>query len=283
MKNTYKEIVRCVPNSDCAFKYIVSSKGITLPVWDTAKNLLLFVLEGKIKITAGDRTTGSLSQGNFMLIPQTEHWKGIGIQDTRMVALLFNRVDNVWTSTKIKKLLDAVEGQKEEGLLTLPFCRPLKIFLDLMVLYAEEKEIDRSFYASKDSELLSLLYAFYSADDVGRMFCPLLHTNLDFKNFVEANYLKVETASELAQLAGCSMVTLNRKFKEYFNDTAYQWIMKNKKVLIKKRLQTPAGTLGEIAKEFGFYSGSELNRFCQRQFGMTALQIRKEATNKSKR
>lgn len=282
MKDTYKEIVRSVPNSDCAFKYILLSRGISLPAWGMERNLLLFVLEGKMKVTTGEGVVKWLSNGNFMMIPKTESWKGVGMQDTRLVILLFNMVDNVWTSTKIKKLLDAADGKVQKGYMLLPICRPLEMFLDLMVLYAEEKDIDRSFYASKDSELLSLLYAFYSAEELGKMFYPLLHTNLDFKSFVEANYLKVESASELAELAGCSLVTLNRKFKEYYNDTAYQWIMKNKMVLIKKRLQTPTGSLAEIAKEFGFYSGSELNRFCQRQFGTSALKIRKQAVAKEK-
>lgn len=283
MKDTYKEIVRSVPNSDCAFKYVVLRKGGALPDWGMERNLLLFVMEGKMKVTGGDGVVRCVAEGSFVLIPKTENWKGVGMQDSRMVIFLFNMVDNVWTSTKIKRLMEAAEGKVHKSYMTLPVRTPLKMFLELMGLYAEEKDIDRSFYAAKDSELLSLLYAFYSAEELGRMFYPLLHANLDFKSFVEANYMKVESASELAELAGCSLVTLNRKFKVYFNDTAYQWIMKNKMVLIKKRLETPKGSLAEIAKEFGFYSGSELNRFCQRQFGTTALKIRKQALGKEKR
>ncbi|WP_106829643.1 helix-turn-helix domain-containing protein [Parabacteroides pacaensis] len=281
MKDSYKEIVRSVPNSDCAFKYIELGRGVSLPSWDKEKNLLLFVLEGKLKLSIGEGSFRFLQKGSFILLSKGEAFKGTGMQpDSRLVIFLFNRVDTVWTSTKIKKLLDASDkkaGKPHEPLLIV---RPLEMFLKLIVLYTEEKDIDKSFYANKESELLSLLYAFYSAEELGRMFYPLLHTNLDFKSFVEANYLKVESASELADLAGCSLVTLNRKFKEYFQDTAYQWIIKNKMVLILKRLQTPSGSLSEIAKEFGFYSGSELNRFCQRQFGTSALKLRKQAIGK---
>lgn len=282
MKDGYKEIIRSVPNSDCAFRYIELSRGMSLPAWGTEQNVLLFVLEGKLKVACADEVAKGVTEGNFLLIPKGERWKGTGMQYTRMVIFLFNMVDNIWTSTKIKKLGDASTERGRKMCQPLPLKQPLEMFLKLIVLYAEEKDIDKSFYASKDSELLSLLYAFYPAEELGGMFRPLLHSNLDFKSFVESNYLKVESASELAELAGCSLVTLNRKFKEYFNDTAYQWIMKNKMVLIKKRLQNTNGSLSEIAKEFGFYSGSELNRFCQRQFGTTALKLRKQTKSKEK-
>lgn len=282
MKATYQEIVRSVPNSDCSFKYIEISKGETLPARERGQNALLFVLTGKIKINGAAGLPCNLSESEFVMIPKETDWKGAAMQDTTLVILRFNRVDTIWTSAKIKRLIDAAGTSPAGTYPVLAVKKPLEMFLRLIVLYTEEKEIDRSFYASKDSELLSLLYAFYPAEELGRMFRPLLHANLDFKSFVEANYLKVESASELAELAGCSLVTLNRKFKEYYNDTAYQWIMKNKMVLIKKRLQSANGSLAEIAKEFGFYSGSELNRFCQRQFGTTALKIRKQALSKEK-
>lgn len=277
MKSKYKELVHSVPNSDCVFKYIEVSRGTSLPIWLTGQNTLLFVLEGKMKIVCQDTICRDVPGGSFMMIPKHHDWQGLAWQDSRLLILLFNMVDNVWTKPKIKTLLDAVEKQSVESYLVLPVKSPLQIFLNLMVIYSEERDIDRIFYASKDNELLSILYTFYPAGELGSMFYPLLTTNLNFKNFVLANYKKVETVGELAELAGCSQVTLNRKFKEYFNDSAYQWMIKNKMILIRKRLQNPTASLADIAREFGFYSGSELNRFCQRQFGTTALKIRKQA------
>lgn len=283
MKDTYREIDRSVPNSDCAFKYVEVSKGKVLPVWERqGRHVLLFVLSGKMKLAKEKDVSCELQKGCFLMIPKETVWKGICLQDAVLVVLLFNRIDTVWTSAKIKRLIEAAKEKHSGPCTVLPLRKPLEAFLNLMVLYAEEKDIDRSFYASKDCELLSLLYAFYTADELGKMFYPVLHVNLDFKSFVETNYMKVESVAELAELMGCSIVTLNRKFKEYYNDTAYQWILKNKKTLIKKRLQLSEGALAEIAKEFGFYSGSELNRFCQRQFGLSALKIRKQALGQEK-
>lgn len=281
MKDKYKEIVRTIPNSDCSFKYIEVSKGTTLPVWGTDQHTLLFVMSGGLKVMLNDEIK-ELPEKHFVMIPKGTDWHASAQFHTRILILLFNMVDNVWTKPKIKALLDVSDLESNKAFHMLPIRNPLGAFLNLMVIYSEERSIDRSFYASKENELLSILYTFYSADELAPMFYPLLTTNLDFKSFVQTNYLKVESVSELAELAGCSQVTLNRKFKEYFGESAYQWMVRNKTVQIRKRLENPTASLSDIAKEFGFYSGSELNRFCQRQFGMSALKFRKQAMGKNK-
>lgn len=281
MKDKYKEVIRSIPNSDCSFKYIEVSKGTSLPVWGTEQHTLLFVMSGGLKILLGSEIK-ELPEKHFVMIPKGTEWRASAQFHTRILILLFNMVDNVWTKPKIKNLMEAPEVESDGELPMLPVRSPLGTFLDLMVIYSEERNIDRSFYASKENELLSILYTFYKAEELKHMFSPLLTTNLDFKSFVQTNYLKVESVSELAELAGCSQVTLNRKFKEYFGESAYQWMIRNKTVQIRKRLENPTASLSDIAKEFGFYSGSELNRFCQRQFGMSALKFRKQAIGKDK-
>lgn len=281
MKDKYKEIARSIPNSDCSFKYIEISKGTALPVWGTDQHMLLFVLDGQLKLTFPDGG-GEVSGAHFLMIPKQHEWKGFAVTHSKLLILLFNMVDNVWTKPKIKALLDVSLDKGLPPYPLLPIRSPLNTFLDLIVVYTEERNIDRSFYASKENELLSILYTFYTPEELAPMFYPLLTTNLDFKSFVQSNYLKVESVAELAELAGCSQVTLNRKFKEYFGESAYQWMIRSKTVQIQKRLQNPTASLSDIAKEFGFYSGSELNRFCQRQFGTTALKIRKQALGKEK-
>lgn len=270
------EITRFVPNSDCIFKYIEVNKGSLFPIWETNQNVLLFVLDGQLKIAYQNRLCEEIKSKNFVMIPKNVKWKATVLQQTKLMIFSFSKVDNVWSKARIKSLLDVSPKSADDKPLVLSIKTPLATFLDLLVVYTIEKDIEKSFYAMKESELLGLLYTFYPLADVARMFRPVLQENSDFKSFVLANYLRVDNASELAKLAGCSLVTLNRYFKEFFNDSAYQWMVKNKKILIQKRLQNPTSSLGEIAKEMGFYSGSELNRFCQRQFGITALKLRKQ-------
>lgn len=273
MKEKYKEIVRSVPNSDCEFKYVEINKGHALPAWDTQRNVLLFVLEGTLKIVLEGKKQ-VLAGRQFVLLPKDQKWRGTAVHPVRIMLLLFRTVDSVWSKAKVKKLLDACKDPQADEFPVLPVNSAVHVFLNLLVLYTTETDIDKSLYTGKEAELLSLLYIFYKPAELGEMFFPLLRNDSDFKSFVLANYQKVDKASDLAELAGCSLVTLNRKFKEYFNDSAYQWMLKNRAVKIKQRLQTSNMPLSDIAREFGFYSSSELNRFCQTRLGMSAGKVR---------
>lgn len=276
MKDKYVEIARSVPNSDCIFKYVEVNKDFSFPAWEMNQHVLLFVLDGRLKINYQNKLFQEVISGCFVMIPKNVKWKATALSQTKLMIFSFSKLDNVWSKSKIKTLLDASPKSIDDEPFILSIKTPLAVFLDLMVVYTVEKDIEKSFYAMKENELLSLLYTFYPLADIACMFRPVLQENSDFKSFVLANYLRVDNASELAKLAGCSLVTLNRHFKEIFNDSAYQWMIKNKKSLIQKRLLNPTSSLGDIAREFGFYSGSELNRFCQRQFGVTALALRKQ-------
>lgn len=179
MKNKYKEQIDLVPDSDCIFKYIEVGCGISLSVYPTEQNTLLFVLEGKMKIICRDTVCRDVSEGFFIMIPGHQSCQGLSCQDSRLLILLFNRVDNVWTKPKIKTLLDATENHIREPYPVLAMKSPLQIFLNLMVIYSEERNIGRSFYKLKDNELLSILYTFYQAEELGSMFYPLLTTDTD--------------------------------------------------------------------------------------------------------
>lgn len=270
----YVEIVRCVPNSECEFRYVVVEEGGCLALEDRKVNKLVFVLKGKVKVDCGDEKANVIGEREFSLVPKGEEWRGVGVPDCRVMVLYFKKVSHVWSRKKIERLLSAYVPERAEGVPVLKGKPLLMGFLDLMSVYMQENGIGKSFFLLKDEELLCLLYVVYSEKELAGLFFPVLQADTDFKSFVLANYLKVESASGLAELAGCSLVTLNRKFKKYFHDSAYQWMMRYKTMKIQERLKNTSLPLGEIAREFGFHSSTELNRFCRRQLGATARKLR---------
>lgn len=273
MQAKYREIVRAVPNSDCEFEYVEIGRGQNRPVPESGKHKLLFVLDGQIRILQAE-TRQLVENGRFTLLPVGASGRIVAVGPVRMLLLSFRTVEHVWPKAKIKRLLAACPSPQPERT-ALPIPAALSVFLNLLVLYTTEADIDKSLYTGKDTELLSLLYTFCEPAGLAALFFPVLRNDTDFRSFVLANYQKVDKASDLAELAGCSLVTLNRKFKEYFNDSAYQWMLKNRTEKIRQRLQHSSMSLTEIAREFGFYSSSELNRFCRSRFGMSAGKVRR--------
>lgn len=276
-ENRYKEFVRHIPNSECQFHYIESDKSVCLPQDKSIANRLLFVLGGKVKISCTNWLQDEIvDEREFMLIPKEYSWRGELGGNCSLFILHFKRVNHVWNSKKIGNLLAAYPPAAKKEFASLKIKPLLQTFLDLLTIYIRKQNIEKSFFTWKDEELLSLLYAIYTPKELSRLFFPVLRCEANFKSFVMANYLKAENASGLAELAGCSLVTLNRKFKKYFNDSAYQWMMHNRIIKIRERLKSSNMPLGEIAKEFGFHSSTELNRFCLRQLGISARKMRME-------
>lgn len=273
----YKEFVRSVPNSECEFQYIELRNGFLFTEDGKEKTYqLLFLLKGGIKVTYGENTAKEIGAKEFFLLSKDNRCSVRACADSIVLVMHFKKVNHTWNSKKIGNLLDAYPHSAETDFPSLKIKPLLQAFLDLLTVYIKERNIEKSFFTWKDEELLSLLYAIYAPKELSRLFFPVLRSDADFKSFVMANYLKAESAAGLAELAGCSLVTLNRKFKKYFNDSAYQWMMRNRIIKIRERLKNSDIPLGEIAKEFGFHSSTELNRFCLRQLGMSARKMRME-------
>lgn len=274
IEGKYKEIMRTIPNSECELRYIELEEIAYFSEDNKMMNKLLFILDGELKIRYNGIQEKKIAKKEFGLIPKESEWYGETSSGCRMIILRFKKVNNIWNKRKIERLLDAYPRLVEDSFPVLEIKRILQVFLDLLEVYMLEKDAEKSLFTLKDEELFSLLYAIYPCKDLARLLFPVLREDADFKSLVKTNHLKVENVSGLAELAGCSLVTLNRKFREHFNVTAYQWIMHNRTMKVRARLRNSNVTLGEIAQEFGFHSSTELDRFCRRQLGITARKIR---------
>lgn len=78
-----------------------------------------------------------------------------------------------------------------------------------------------------------------------------------------------------------SASTFNRKFKAEFNDSAYQWLLKQKAEQIKMRLMNESTTLSDIIREFGFHSHSHLQKYCKTHFNMNPSELKKRLRERS--
>ncbi len=98
--------------------------------------------------------------------------------------------------------------------------------------------------------------------------------SVDFKSFVMANYLKVESVEEFARLGGYNVSTFRKKFKAHFNESAYQWILKQKSKHIKYKISIENVAFKDIMDEYGFATPAHFNEYCKTHFGMTPSQLR---------
>lgn len=95
-----------------------------------------------------------------------------------------------------------------------------------------------------------------------------------FYDFINRNYSKYRGVEELISLSGLTQSTFNRKFREYFGNSPYQWILARRADQIQQRLTTEKESIGLIMRDFGFTDASHFNRFCRSMFGKTPTQMR---------
>lgn len=154
--------------------------------------------------------------------------------------------------------------------------RQLRSLLSTMDFYITEGIHCSIFHELKRKELFFLLRAFYSDGELISFFFPVIGQNSDFKLFILNNYLKVANINDFAKLACCSLSTFNRKFKENFDVTAYQWLLNQRAKYIYNEIVYNPSSFQEIAFENGFSSQAHFNHFCKSFYGKTPGEIRKD-------
>ena len=84
---------------------------------------------------------------------------------------------------------------------------------------------------------------------------------------------------EFVDLSGMNLSTFNRKFKTHFNQSPYQWLIKQKSKHIYHELSTTNKSLATIARDFHFADASHFNRYCKAMFGASPSKIRENILN----
>jgi AraC-like DNA-binding protein len=100
---------------------------------------------------------------------------------------------------------------------------------------------------------------------------------LDISHYIQTHIYQPEkiTAKALSQQFGISETYLGRYFKKHTHETMQQYIANYKIRLIEKRLQHSDMRMMEIADELGFTDESHLNKFFQKQKGVSPSDFRK--------
>lgn len=85
------------------------------------------------------------------------------------------------------------------------------------------------------------------------------------------------TAGELAARCHQSETVFRERFKEEFGQPVAEWLRERRKEDILAMLSDPAIPLSDVSERNGFNSASTLSDYCQRNFGKSPSQMRKDA------
>ncbi len=238
-------------------------------------SLLVYVVSGSIVVSWENHQKRKAVAGEMLFLPNNSFVSESG--DDCFVTLIF-RVDmdlNMCNRFNLENLLKQTDITKD--MYDFPVLKAndrLSRFFSLLLDCLSDGLRCIHFMLAKRNELLLLLRAYYTKEELALLFYPILSTNLDVKNFVMSNYYKVKDTKELASLANMSMVTFNRHFKKVFGESAARWFEKQKAESILREIEQTNKTFQEISDQYDFSSPSYLVTFCKRHFKKTPKEIR---------
>lgn len=236
-------------------------------------NFLVFLLGGEAEIFYGNLKPKIMKEGNVILLASLSNYVCKAHSSCR-VLLLEIRESIPRCDKSVFQQLFAIFSLIKYDFQEIEIRPPLKLFLDLLSVYFEQRMMNEELLALKMEELMVLFRCYYNPEELTMLFYPLLGKNMEFRKMVTDHYAEVRNAKEYATICGYSQGVFQRKFKEVFGETVYRWMQRQKAEQIKHRLMVTDVNPKLLAEEFDFTSPAHLNKFCKIWFGMTPSELR---------
>lgn len=252
--------------------------GVKFTELDNASSILFFLLEGEIEFSNNLTRKRILQKNEIALIPEGSGYSAKVKAPSHMIACWFS--NDISPCNRI--FLESLSEYKKDTTYSydvLPFQGEVKTFLDLLNEYLEGGVECKHLQQLKLQELFILFRAYYAKEQLADFFHPILNRDMDFKHFVLSNYKKVANVEEFARLANSSLSAFTRKFKKYFNESVYQWMLHRKTEGVLDDIQGTDKSFLTISLDWNFSSQAHLTKFIKQQCGLSPSQIREQAAH----
>ena len=148
---------------------------------------------------------------------------------------------------------------------TLPLCDAMADFAAMITRQLQERKMKNSGVAQAwNSYFFHIMQSYYRKDEVAAFMRPIISGAVDFKAFVENNYLEADgNVAQLAALSGMSYDAFQDKFVRLYGVTAKQWLDERTREQLISLAKIPNMTPQEMAAAIRCTS-QKLNKLCQR-------------------
>jgi len=255
-------------------EYTCPIKESRLPIWSDA-NYLAYVLSGR-KIWSVDGVSHELKEGDAIFVAKGAHYIE-QIMEKEFCLLIFFVPDEF-----LQGVLEYTDFQKKKApakppkLIPIAVNEQLKIYFQSMAsLFSQKKGPLKQLLDIKFRELLVQLINYQDN--------PLLVSFFDsvvapperrFRQMIEANQQFDLGIEGYAKIAGMSVSTFKRFFKNVFGSSPGQYIINNKLAFASILLKQSDKTIQEIAYEIGFQNPAHFTRMFNKKYKVSPSKYR---------
>jgi len=255
-------------------EYKCPIKENRLPIWSDA-NYLAYVLSGR-KIWSADGVSYELKEGDAIFVAKGAHYIE-QILEKEFCLLIFFFPDEY-----LEGVLEYANFQKNKAptkppkLIPIDVNEPLKIYFQSMAsFFLQKKGPLKQLLDLKFKELLVQLLNYQNSPPLisffdsivsppERRFRQMIENNLQFNLGIEA----------YAKMAGMSISTFKRFFKNVFGSSPGQYIINNRLTFASILLKKSNKTIQEIAYESGFESPAHFTRMFNKKYKISPSKYR---------
>lgn len=155
----------------------------------------------------------------------------------------------------------------EFDIAALAFKKPIKRFVQGLLVSTQEGLRCRPYLQAKYTELMIILQTYYDRQDLDALFRPMFCKNLEFRIFLFKHINECSSVKDLAERYHMSEGAFRRKFGREMGVSPRAFLINNRKTLVLHELKKESKSLKQIGEELGFKSQSELTRFCRKHLG----------------
>jgi AraC-like DNA-binding protein len=272
--NKYTDCDSCEHSQKDIFKFQQYPRGIFIPKERCLQNTIYFLLKGEVWINSSEHPDTILREGDFVLQPAGSIVEFRIHTPAEVIVHLFDHLQNI-CKTRFQGNMDHTESPLPP-LIVMQACTPLCFFLEGMKMSLNDDMLCAKYMQSKQTELFFLLNYYYTLEDLSCFYAPVYNLNRGFRYFVMNNYRLVKDVKSFADLAGYSVPAFRKLFKETFDETVYQWILKQRCRDIHTDITTTGLSITEISIKHGFDSLANFSHFCRANFGKSPRALRSE-------
>lgn len=245
----------------------------------TQSDNLVFVRSGTFLLSIEQAPAIRLRTGDLFYVPAGMQIECKAETDVHILILscstydLYHRLKEVRTNTAQSNL----EVKLSYGLCAYKQTLHIELFVATMWKYLSEGIKCKHLQEAKIEEVLLLLNLCYTEAELYRLFHSVISKceKIQFRSQVIRHADKSRNATELAERCGFGVRQFERKFREIFESSPYQWMLEQKKRKLLDKLIDRELPIKHLVMDFEFCSVSHLNEFCKRYYGKTAAEIRK--------
>jgi len=266
----------CYDNGDDPLIEVRENKQIVMDEFSLKYNEIVFVIEGRLRVRVSYDVNTDVGKGNFVLIPANHPVRYKAFSGSVFVIIRLQGDITLCQTFNPERLTNIIHTiEQPEGFAVLTYNSRLKHLLKGLLDAWSDGMKCRYYFQAKISEMLIMLGAYYSEEELSRFFYYYFTSEVRFMEFIRENHLKYHEVNDLAAALNMSPQQFTRRFTRVFGETPYGWMQREKARLIYGEICRTNKPLKDIATEYGFPIQANFNRFCKMVFGKNPGEIRK--------